>query len=261
MAVSRPMIAMSRMSPTLGGDRQETLRGSSGLRQEPEPSVVTNCAVSQSRPRATRERVKTVGGRQRAPARPARGGTERNRFRITESASVLEPEQHPGEPSVARVARQERPAGLRRADTEQLRPVGRAADDAPRTTMSAASTDSGSVNRSATSNDAPVGDARPTGRARPARTRRRRRHGFDDAAARRAAPQRARPGSDRSRRRSRRRSARRGRPPRPMRRSAWRRRHRGRPSGSGAARAALPSLRRCRAGRRRGIEHGRRLLW
>ena len=50
MAASSPMMAMSRMTPTLGRHREESLRASSGMRQE----SATNCAVSQTTPRDVR---------------------------------------------------------------------------------------------------------------------------------------------------------------------------------------------------------------
>ena len=104
------MIAMRRMSPTLGRTGQETLSGSSGIRQD---AMTSNCAVSQTMPceiasaaqPAPRCGLLELFGRVDVDAEPLSDQRERH---------VLQSQNDADGNAVARIAREERaprPAG------------------------------------------------------------------------------------------------------------------------------------------------------
>ena len=242
-------MAMRRMTSTLGRYGQESLRASSGFRQD----ARRRGGFARDELRRLPERGRARRAMRVKPA-PCHGPLElvrrwtyeRNRLRITASPGSRAGTR-PDKPSVARVAREQHPAGLAAPTARSSGPSGEQQTTRRRTTMSAARPPRAprrgrrprTTSRSAIPTDRASSparsfvlghDARPCGRS-PRRD------------------ERAPPGSDRSRRRSRRRWCRGGRPPRPTRRSASRRRRRARSPGTGAAHAARSSPRRCPAGR------------
>ena len=224
MAVSRPMIAMRRMSPTLGTRDQETLSGPSRKTSGRGGVELRRLPDHAARDARARESVAAGGALQLcrrmeigAEALPQHPESRRSRARSASGSAVDHAGSSRGAPA-GPSSRRRRGAPARRASSRR-RAAGRRCprDRPPRAPPTGRRPRTRSGRR-----------CRPTGQARRPGPRTRRAPRPRGRSPRR--DEGAPPGSDRSRRRSRRRWRRGDRRPRPMRRSASRRRRRGRPS-------------------------------